>query len=326
VLEGSVRKAGDQVRVTAQLIDAVKDNHLWSERYDRPLQDLFALQDELVRKIVTTLKLQLTLTGQGLLVRKRTENLEAYDYYLRGAEAQSRAVIEGKQEVNEQARQIFEHVLELDPTFAEAYARLGLTYFVDFSSNKSPTQSLERLFELEQKALALDDSLPLAHSLLGSAYLYKKQHDQALAEAEEAVRLDPNWANGYRILGTILSYAGRPEEGIVMMGKGLRLNPRYPVFYLQGLGLAYRLAGQCEEAIPTAKRALSFAPTFLGDHVNLAVCYTELNREEEAKAEAAEILRLNPKFSLEFVRQTVPFKDPLEVERLLAVLRKAGLQ
>ena len=326
VLEGSVRKAGDQVRVTAQLIDAVQDSHLWSERYDRPLQDLFALQDEIVQKIVTTLKLQLTLTGQGLLVRKHTENLEAYDYYLRGTEAQARAILEGKQEANEQARQMFEHVLELDPTFAETYARLGITYLLDFSWNKDPAQSLERAFELEQKALALDDSLPLVHSQLGWVYLYKRQYEQAIAAAERAVVLDPNWANGYRLLGTILSYAGRPEEGSVLMEKGLRLSPRYPVFHLQGLGFAYRVAGRCEKAIATSKRSLSFAPTSLVDHFNLAICYAELGQLEEAQAEGAEILRLNPNASLEGAKRNMPFKDLAVVERMVAALRKAGLK
>ncbi|MBI3795647.1 MAG: adenylate/guanylate cyclase domain-containing protein [Deltaproteobacteria bacterium] len=326
VLEGSIRRAGNQVRVTVQLIDAVQDNHLWAERYDRPMQDLFALQDEIVQKIVTTLKLQLTLTRQGLLVRKRTENLEAYDYYLRSTEAQSRAIIEGQQEANESARQLFEHVLELDPTFAEAYARLGITYILNFSGNKDPAQSMEQAFALEQKALALDDSLPLAHSQLGWIYLYKKQHEQALAEAEQALVLDPNWANGYRVLGTILTYAGRPEEGIGVIEKGLRLSPRYPVYHLQGLGFAYRVAGRCAEAIAASQKALSFAPTFLGDHVNLAICYAELGREEEARAEVAEILRLNPNSSLEGAKRNMPFKDPAMLERELGALRKAGLK
>jgi adenylate cyclase len=259
-------------------------------------------------------------------VRKRTENLEAYDYYLRGTEAQSRAIIEWKQEANALARQLFEYVLELDPTFAETYARLGITYQLDFLWNTDPAQSLKRALELEQKALALDDTLSLAHSQLGWVYLYERQHEQALAEAEQAVVLDPNWANGYRALGTILAYAGRPEEGIVMIEKGLRLSPRYPVYHLQGLGFAYCVAGRCEEAITISKRSLSFAPTFLGDRFNLAICYVELGRQEEARVEVAEILRLNPNASLEGAKRNMFFKDPAVVERLVAALRTAGLK
>ena len=138
--------------------------------------------------------------------------------------------------------------------------------------------------------------------------------------------LDPNWANGYRALGTILTYAGRPEEGIEVIEKGLRLSPRYPVYHLQGLGFAYRVAGRYEEAIATSKRSLSFAPTFLGDHFNLAICYAELGRLEEARSEGVEILRLNPNASLESAKWNMPFKDPAVLERQLAALRKAGLK
>ena len=157
VLEGSVRKADNQVRITAQLIDATTGDHLWSERYDRPLQDIFALQDEVVQKIVTTLKLQLTLQEQGILVRKTTDNLEAYDYYLRGREHFNRFT----QEANAQARQMFEKALELDPQYAEAYAFLGWTYFREWGLQWSQDpQALEQALALAQKAVALDDSLP----------------------------------------------------------------------------------------------------------------------------------------------------------------------
>ncbi len=190
VLEGSVRKADNQVRITAQLIDATTGGHLWSERYDRPLQDIFALQDEVVQKIVTTLKLQLTLQEQGILVRKTTDNLEAYDYYLRGREHFNRFT----QEANAQARQMFEKALELDPQYAEAYAFLGWTYFREWGLQWSQDpQTLEQAFALAQKAVALDDSLPQAHVVLGAVYLWKKQHDQAIAEAERAIALDPNY-------------------------------------------------------------------------------------------------------------------------------------
>ena len=163
VLEGSVRKADDQVRITAQLIDATTGGHLWSERYDRPLKDIFALQDEIVQKIVTTLKLQLTLQEQGYIVRKHTDNLEAYDSFLRGMEYFWRFT----KEANAQARQMFEKAVALDPQYAEAYAWLGWTYWLEWVWRWSADpQTLERALALAQQAVALDDSLPVAHSLL----------------------------------------------------------------------------------------------------------------------------------------------------------------
>ena len=209
VLEGSVRKADNQVRITAQLIDATTGGHLWSERYDRPLQDIFALQDEVVRKIVTTLKLQLTVQEQGILVRKTTDNLEAYDYYLRGRAHFNRFT----QEANAQARQMFEQALELDPQYAEAYAFLGSTYFTEWAWQWSQdSQTLEQALALAQKAVALDDSLAQAHATLGAVYLWKKQYDQAIAEEERAIALDANFAEAYTWLGETLRRAGRPEE------------------------------------------------------------------------------------------------------------------
>src|SRR5206468_3462278 len=166
VLEGSVRKANDQVRITAQLVEAATDSHLWAEHYDRPLKDIFALQDEIVQKIVTTLKLQLTLWEQGILVRKATDNLEAYDYFLHGTKYFNHLT----KEANTQARQMFERAIELDPRYAAAYAEVGWTYSMDWGVQWSQdSQALDQTFELAQKAIALDDSLPSAHMLLGWA-------------------------------------------------------------------------------------------------------------------------------------------------------------
>jgi adenylate cyclase len=295
---------------------------------DRPLQDLFVLQDEIVQKIVTTLQLQLTLWGQGVQhVRKRTDNLEAYDLWLRGVESQWRAMNETKKEANVQARQMFQKAIELDSRYAEAYAMLSVTYFTDWFYHWNPTpQVLEQFSELARKAIALDGSLPLAHGVLSFAYLAKRQHDQAIAEAERAIALDPNLADGYRILGIHLVWAGRPQEAIEMIAKAMRLNPRYGPMYLVDLGWAYLQAGRCEEALVPLKRALSFIPNSLGLHWNLAICYAELGQAAEAQAAAANILRLNPNFSVEALRQMNLYKDPERLERTLAGLRKAGLQ
>ncbi len=323
VLAGSVRRADNQVRITAQLIDATTGGHLWSERYDRPLQEIFALQDDVVRKIVTTLKLQLTLQEQGILVRKTTDNLAAYDYYLRGLESLNRQT----QEANAQARQMFEKALELDPQYAEAYAFLGWTYLREWGFQRSQdSQALEQTFALAQKAVALDDSLPMAHRLLGFAYQWKKQHDQAIAEEERAIALDPNDADSYAWLGATLDFAGRPEEVMGLIEKAMRLNPHYPLLYVFILGHSYHLMGRYEEAIAAYKKALTRNPNLSPAHQFLATIYSRLGREEEARAEVTEVLRISPNFSLEVWRQRVPFKDPAELERYLDGLRKAGLK
>jgi adenylate cyclase len=323
VVEGSVRKANDHVRITAQLVDAATDSHLWAERYDRPLKDIFALQDEIVQKIVTTLKLQLTLREQGILVRKTTDNVEAYDFFLRGLESYNRST----QEANVQARQMFEKAIALDSQYAEAYAFLSWTHWRAWVWQWSQdAQALEQAFTLAQKAVALDDSSPGAHNALGFAYLHKKQHAQAIAAAERALALAPNDAEISAWVGLMLTFVGRSEEAIRLLQQAMRLNPRYPVTYLSHLGMAYRLMGRYEEAIAALQSAISRNPDYLAPHFHLAVIYSEVGRDEEARAEMAELQRLSPNFSLEGVRQSMPFKDPTESERYLVGLRKAGLK
>src|SRR5713101_4510460 len=201
VLEGSVRKAGNQVRVTAQLADATTGDHVWAERYDRPLQDIFAVQDSIVQKIVTTLNLEFTLVHQGWQFERHTNNPEAYDDALRGLEYLLTPTKEG----NLKARQMFEKAIELDPKYASAYADLGVIYFIDWVSQRSnDPRTLDRALHLEQQAIALRDSLDEAHQVLAETYLYKKQYDEATAEAERAIALDPNSSFAYMVLADIM--------------------------------------------------------------------------------------------------------------------------
>jgi adenylate cyclase len=299
VLEGSVQRAGEQVRIVAQLIDTTTGNHLWSERYDRPFKDIFALQDVIVQKIVTTLKLQLTLREQGWIVRKRTDNLEAYDYVLRGVEYFWRAT----QEAVAQAQQMFEKAVELDPRYAEAYAWLGVTYYRKWIWRWSvDPQTLEHAFALAQRANALDDSLPVAQSLLSLVYARKQQYDHAVAEGERAITLDPNNADSYAWQAEVLNVAGRSEEALKVVEQAMRLNPRYPPYYLTQLGVAYHLTGRYAEAVATLKEAISRSPAHFGAPLYLALSYmsqwafqqnADVRTLEEASAVAQGVIVLN---------------------------------
>jgi adenylate cyclase len=321
VLEGSVRKAGDQVRVTTQLIDATTGGHLWSERYDRPFSDIFALQDEIRQKIVLALKVKLTPEEQERFQHAPTNNLEAYDYYLRSLEFG----VPLTKETNAQARQLCERALELDPQYAGAYARLSLTYWVEWFWYGGQDQTLERATELAQKAVALDESLPVAHLMLGWVYLMKKQHGQAQTEMERAITLNPNSAFGYEGLSFVLHSSGKSQEAIAVAAQAVRLNPQ-SLNALNALGQTYVSAGQYEEAIAIFKKILARNPDYWAAHWGLAFIYSESGKEEEAKAEGTEILRITPNFSIERWKQRVFLKDPAEIERRAAALRKAGLK
>ncbi|MBW1802266.1 MAG: tetratricopeptide repeat protein, partial [Deltaproteobacteria bacterium] len=230
-------------------------------------------------------------------------------------------------EANAQARRTFERAIDLDPEYAEAYSWAGWTHWMDWSFGWSQDpQLLERAFELAQKAIALDDSLSQAHALLGKVLLWKKQHEQAIAELNMTLTLNPNYADGLAGLGEILYFAGRAEEAIGLIKKAMHLNPKYPVWYLLNLGHAYFLAGRYEEAIATLKRVLNRNPNFFPAHIYLAASYIELGQEREARAEAAEVLRINPYFSLEDGKQRLPYKDQEVLERLGDSLRKVGLK
>jgi TolB-like protein/cytochrome c-type biogenesis protein CcmH/NrfG len=323
VLEGSVRKANGRVRITAQLVETTTEGHLWAERYDRDLKEIFALQDEVAQKIVAALEVKLTEDERERLVRKYTDNMEAYDYYLRGAEYFYRST----KEANVQARRMFERAIELDSEFAEAYAYLGHTYLLDWGMewNRDP-HILEQAYEIGQRAIALDDPSGGGYCLVGHVYLSKKRHEKAIAVFERAIDLNANYPMVFAGLGDVLSWAGRPQEAIEYLKKAMRLDPEQSFWYFWFLGHAYFLAGQHEEAIETLKRALNRNPDFWVPHVYLAASYSELGRQEEARAEAAEVLRINPKFSLEQGATPHSYKNQADSDRLVTALRKAGLK
>lgn len=325
VLEGSVRKAGDRVRITAQLVNADTGGHLWAERYDRDFEDIFALQDEVTGKIVSVLKVKLTAAEKERrsCKCKYTCDMEAYDYFLRGLKHFNRFTTEA----NIQAREMFEKAVDLDPKYALAHAMLGQTHLLEWTLGWSQDpHSVDRAFEWAQRALALDESLAEGHELLGNIYLWKKQHDRAIRELEEAISLDPNNADWLAGLGSVLLWAGKPDKAIGMMEEAMRLNPMGPVYYEWSLGHAYLLTEQFENAIRALRKVLYRNPDFWPAHILLAATYSEMGLLGEARAAVAETLKINPNFSLESWRHKCPFKDQAVLERRFRALRRAGLQ
>ena len=323
VLEGSVRKSGGRIRITAQLVDAKTGGHLWANRYDRDLKDIFELQDEVTQKIVTSLAVKLTDREQDRLAHKDTGNLEAYDYTLRGLEYYFLFTEEG----NSKARKLFQKAIELDSEYALAHSRLGWTYLRAWSLGwTEDPKSLEQAFKMGQKAIALDETLPDAQSLLGEVYLWRKKHDEAIAALERSISLEPNNAEALADLANILGWAGRPDESVGLVKKAMRLNPVSPVPYLWVLGHAYYLKARYDEAIATLKIVVQRQPDFLPAHALLAASFMELGQEDEAHAEAEEVLRINPKYSSTYYAKILPYKNHADTERLFESLRKAGLK
>ena len=323
VLEGSVRKAGERVRITAQLIDTKTQHHLWAERYDRDLKDVFALQDEITMKILLALQIKLTEGEQARLESKTTDNMEAYLKFLQGRSY----AYHWNREDSFIAKQISEEVINLEPKFAPAYTLLGHIHLMHiwFGWSKSPVQSFQQARDLAQKALELDESLPHAHALLGHIYALMRQHEKAIEEAEKALALAPNSAEWHVWLGGALFYGGRPEEAISAINKAIRLNPYPSSWYLMNLGHAYRGSGRYEEAVQAYKKALRIEPMNLFARTGLVATYILLGYEEQARVEATKVLRLSPEFSLESFGKTLPFKNQADTDSYIDALRKAGL-
>jgi len=323
VLEGSVQRSGDRVRITAQLIDALTGNHLWAERYDRDLKDIFAVQDEITMKILISMRVKLT-EGEQDLRGKPPRNFEAYLKLLQAQEYIQRFNIEG----NIMGRQLAEEAIVLDPEFAAAYHVLASAHMMDvwLGSSKSPKESLDKAVELTQKSISLDPKDSRHYAQLGYLYAMKRDYEKAIAEGEKAVALDPGGADAHAWLGQSLNYADKPKEAIPLFEKAIRLNPNGPTWYFLNFGHSYRFTGQYQEAITQYKRALRVAPNNIMAHISLAGTYSLLGRDEEAHAEAAEVIRINPKFSLESFAKTLPLKNQTQIDRYIEALRKAGLK
>jgi adenylate cyclase len=323
VLEGSVRKAGDKVRITAQLVDAITGNHLWAERYDRELKEIFTLQDEITKKILAALQVKLTIGEQARTMAKGTNDLEAYLKILHGRALQ----VDFKIENVTLMRQLAEEAISLDPKYSNAYELLGKSYIQEvwWGLTKTPERSLERAFEFYQKALALDENNAGAHSSLANIYNLKRQFEKAIIEIELAISLNPNDADIHANFGRFLHNLGRTKESVAAYKKAMRLNPHAPSWYLYNFGVTYWMMGQHEKAIALCKKAIERNPDQMFAYMALAATYSELGRAEEASASAAEALRIKPKLNLEWFEKMLPWKNKADVDRIVDALRKAGI-
>jgi adenylate cyclase len=323
VLEGSVRKSGNRVRITSQLIDAITGGHLWAERFDRELTDIFAVQDDVTSQIVAALSLNLTKSDRQRLASEHTDNLEAYDCFLRGRELWWRQA----KEPNIEARELLRRASELDANFAPAYAFLAGTYMIDYINrwSASPSQSLEQSREAARRAVVLDDRYPDAHWAMAAANLWTRQHDEAIREAENAISLNPNYADGHNFLGLILHYVGRSEEALGYFDRAMALNPYFPDVWLHFQAQAAFQLGRYETAVGLLKRRIIRNPDTDASRALLAASYGQMGHIEEARAAWQEAFRVNPDYSLEHRREVLPYKNPDDFEHVVDGLRKAGL-
>ncbi len=325
VLEGSVRKAGARVRVTAQLIDATTGLHLWAERYDRDLEDIFAIQDEIMREIVVALDVHLIAGEQARLWSSGTKNLEAWECVRLSQDL--RVTPENLRE----ARRLCKRALDLDPSYATAWTMLGWGHLheVDVAMRHASKRSREAVLgsalDCANKALELDPSYADAYCLLAICHLSKGEHDQAIAMSVKAVELAPNHAEVLGVSAITQNKSGRPEWSLELIRKAMRLCPVCPSWYLWVLGTAYRLTCQIDSAIGAFEAAIKRDADYLAPLVGLASTLGEVGREEDAKTSVSEILRIDPDFSIKKYMDGLSYGDPAESARFEEGLRKAGL-
>jgi adenylate cyclase len=328
VLQGGIRRGADRVRISVQLIDALTGANRWAERYDRQLEDVFAVQDEVARTIVTILAAHVNRAEIERSLSKPPETWQAYDYYLRAADRHASYWSSFKAAELYELRRLLEQSLAIDPNYARAYARLSWSYLaawlISLDSDYLNPAALDRAYQLACKAVQLDPNLPQAHANLGHVLGRRREPEAAVAAFERAMMLNPNFTD-WRF-GEVLVYAGDPTRAIEAVERHMRLDPFYAPLAPGWLGLAHYMLKQYSQALPLLRESVSRAPTFLAGHCWLAATYAQLGNIEKARAEAAEALRIDPKYTIERTQARVSaFKHTKDTEHYFDGLRKAGL-
>jgi adenylate cyclase len=322
ILEGSVQRSGDRVRITAQLIDATAGHHLWADTYDRELIEIFGLQDEIAMRLMAELQLELTVEEMGRLSAIKTTNIRAYEKYLMGYEYLFRRT----EEDSRQAMKLAEEAISLDPQYGAAYQLLARLYFDDYWYYKTapPQVILDKAEEMIQKSIELAGQDTTSHYLLGILYFLKRQYDAAVSECQKAIELSPNSAEANYRYAQALRYAGRFDEATLYFKKAIRLNPITPMTYLNNLAWAYAFSGQYEKAIPIWEKAIERNPDYFFAYLGLTMVYQLSGKELKAREAAAEVMRLKPKLTVSMIAKGPATKN-YDRERALEALRIAGI-
>jgi adenylate cyclase len=328
VLEGSIRKQGGRVRITAQLIDAVTATHCWAERYDRGLEDIFAIQDEVARTIATVLVAHVNQAEAERARSKPPTSWRAYDYYVRGAGILASYWSSVKVVDLYESRRLVEEALSIDPDFARAYSTLSTTYLIAWINRLDgghlEPATLERAHRLANRAIQLDPNLPHAHASLGAVLAYQRQHDAAVEEFEKALALNPNFTDWRAAIALV--YAGEPARAIDVLERHMRLDPFYAPLAPHWLGLAYFTLRQYAQALAPLRECALRAPNYGPVHAWLAATYARLGQMDHAAAETARVLQLDPDYSVgRAARSTIAFKFQKDGEHCFDAMRKAGL-
>lgn len=328
VLEGSVRRARDRLRITAQLVETTTGTHRWAERYDRKLDDVFAVQDDVIRSIVTILAAQLNKAEIERSLLKPPTIWRAYDFYMRASGALGSYWSSYKLDDLYEARRLLERAIEIDPTYARAYARLAATYMTAWvnplDADHLSAEALDKAYGASTRAIQLDPNLPQAHAELGNVLARRGQLDAGIAAFRRAIELNPN-STDWRFAGALV-FAGQPEQAIEVSETHMRLDPFHPAIAQAWRGRAYYMMRKYSAALPSLEDCVARSPHFRSGHLWLAATYAQLGRCEEAKIEAAEVLRINPTWTVQGTgRRVNVFKYAQDAEHLFDGLRKAGL-
>jgi adenylate cyclase len=322
VIEGSVQRTENRLRITVQLIDAVTGNHMWAEKYDRDLNDIFEIQDEITMQVIRALAVELTEGDQFRTRLKRPANIEAFIKLLKALELYRQS----NKEDNIHARELIKESIQLDPQQPESYLIMALTYLEDiWFGSESPLFSFAQASNNLKKAMALDKNNSDAYSVLSYLLIMKRDHEEAIAAAKKAIALNPSAADAYLGLGHALFFSSKPKEALDYLKKAIRLNPMPPSDYYLILGHCYRSLERFTEALEVYKKAVEIAPSNIYAHLGLAVLYIFMGRDHEARAAASKVLRIDPDFSLNAIRKASPHKDQDGEDSYYEAARKAGL-
>ncbi len=324
VVEGSVRKVGDQVRITARLIDASSSINIWADRFDGSLDNLFAFQDSVTSKIINSLEVTLTERDRIRLAQKYSNSIEAYDEFLRGWQNLWLSSREGMY----QARGHFLKAIELDNQFARAYGNLALTYIYDhyLGWSDDDAEALQKAHEYADKAIEIDPALPQVYWVKSFAEIFTRDYQQSLKHAQHAIDLDPSFADGYGLLATTLNYAGNPKEADKMMRKAMQLNPKYPAIYNVIHGEIYFNMHDYDKAIANFTHALEVNPESEESRIWLAAAYANIGDIDEASWQLEQIRMSGDNLSLQRIERVIPFKDPGQRKAFIDSLYRAGLK